>query len=144
MPTVPHIFQDGVKEAASGVQVNENNAALEAVDATNTAAIAALSTLLTAELAGIKVRAGVTTVTWASNLGLSSAIGHGLGKIPTFATAVAVHEEGGVSQSNAFFNTFLIGIANMDATNVAFELQPISGVTIVDGATTKIRWIAVG
>jgi hypothetical protein len=88
---------------------------------------------------------GSATLTWTSTTGGSTgAIAHGLGKVPVYANAVLVGAEGGVTQSSIFANTFIIGIQDMDATNVTFGAQTVPGVTISPGPNTKVRWMAMG
>jgi len=133
---LPHVFQDGSVETASGVQVNENfntlKAAIEAIE-TADATFALLSQLPT----GAKIRTGTGTGTWASQQ-LNVVINHGLGKAPTFASMSLV--AGGTTFTAIHF----VGVASQDATKITFLSAPDTGVTISDGATTNYQWVAIG
>lgn len=131
-------------ETASGVQVNENNnvlkAAIEALEAAD--ALKALATILNT---GMKVRVGQATITYAGGIGSTPATAHGLGKVPTFAAAIPIQKISGVLQGNAFYSAYVIGVFDMDATNVIYQTaQDAGGLAVADGAVTKVGWVAIG
>lgn len=131
---IPHVFQDGVGEIGSGVQLNENfNVVKTALESQGDD----IETLLAA-IPNLKFAVGQANANWAGGLS-SPTITHGLGRTPIFAAASAL-ETGG----NIYAGILNLGVKVLNGTQVQFGWSAAPGITIPDGGVTPFRWIAVG
>jgi hypothetical protein len=128
---LPHVFQDGVNEVASGVAVNEDlnvlKAAIEAVEP--------LAPALLALAAGHKVAWGSGTCTWigGSNASGVTTITHGLGVTPLM---VQVTNTNGESTNQPV-------VYHADTkTATTFHVQGYGNGTAALGGT--FDWLAIG